>query len=75
MVQVSLEEATLRLPQLIRDAKTGEEIVLFDNERPVARVIPLQNRRPPAQFGSAKGLIELSDDFDATPEGFEEYMP
>ena len=74
MVQVSLEEATLRLPQLIREAKNGEEIVLVENELPFARVIPLLRRRPKAQFGSARGLIELSDNWDDTPEGFENYM-
>jgi antitoxin (DNA-binding transcriptional repressor) of toxin-antitoxin stability system len=74
MVQVSLEEAMLRLPQLIREAKNGEEIVLVENELPFARVIPLLRHRPKAQFGSARGLIELSDNWDDTPEGFENYM-
>lgn len=75
MVQVSLNEAAARLPALIRDAKAGEEILLLDNELPIATVIPLLKVRPTAQFGSAKGLIELSEDFESTPEGFEECMP
>jgi len=28
-----------------------------------------------AQFGSAKGMIAMSDDFDASLEGFKDYMP
>lgn len=31
-----------------------------------------KKKRP--QFGSAKGLIQMSDDFDETPQDFAEYM-
>ena len=75
MVQVSLEDAAQRLPGLIRNAKPGDEIFLTDKEEPIARIIPIKKRRPKAQFGCAKGQIVLAEDFDTTPEGFEEYMP
>ncbi len=33
--------------------------------RPVARLVPLQRRRPVAEaFGALRGEIELADDFD-----------
>ncbi|MEO0458258.1 MAG: DUF2281 domain-containing protein [Cyanobacteria bacterium P01_A01_bin.114] len=34
----------------------------------------VQAEQPRPQFGSAKGLIEMSDDFDEPLEDFKEYM-
>ena len=34
-----------------------------------------QNQAHEMTFGSAKGLIEMSDDFDDPLEDFEEYAP
>jgi len=38
-------------------------------------VIPIASTKPRPQFGSAKGLIQMSDDFDAPLTDFDEYMP
>lgn len=76
MYQVTLEEAATRLPELIREASGGGEVVLTQNNHPVARLIAVTQERPRARRGSAKGqILFIADDFDATPEGFEEYMP
>jgi antitoxin (DNA-binding transcriptional repressor) of toxin-antitoxin stability system len=37
----------------------------------VARLVPIQDK-PHRQFGSAKGLITIAEDFDAPLEGFKE---
>jgi antitoxin (DNA-binding transcriptional repressor) of toxin-antitoxin stability system len=76
MHQISLEEAATQLLQLVKEANGGEEIVLTQDDQPVARIVPLPRARAPRKPGSAKGLIlHIAEDFDATPEGFEEYMP
>jgi hypothetical protein len=36
--------------------------------------VPISVTKPRPQFGSAKGLIKMSDDFDEPLEDFEEYM-
>ena len=70
---VTLEEAILRLPQLIQEASEQGDIVLTKDDKPVAKIVALPQRRAPRRPGSAKGIIlHIADDFDATPEGFEE---
>jgi prevent-host-death family protein len=74
MSQVTLEEAAARLPELIEEVIQGQEVILTLNSVPVAKLVPVRKPRPRA--GSAKGFIHhMADDFDAIPEGFEEYMP
>ena len=76
MHQVSLEVASTQLPELIQEARQGEEVILTQENLPVARIIPIPQPRRRRQPGSAKGLIlHIAEDFDAIPEGFEEYMP
>src|SRR5690242_19561141 len=51
------------------DLREGQEVVVR------VEVVPAPAKRPPRVPGLLKGKIELAPDFDATPEGFEEYMP
>lgn len=72
-VVVNIAEAKARLPELVRRAGAGEEIVIARDNRPVARLGPLPSgamRRP----GSARGRVRLAPDFDATPPEFHGYV-
>ena len=69
MVRVNLSEATARLPDLIDAALKGEEVIISKDGRNVVQVVPVAPRR--RQFGSARGLVTLSDDFDAPPADFD----
>lgn len=64
MAQVNIHEAKTHLSRLLQRVLEGEEIVIAKAGRPVARLIPVataaRHRRP----GTAKGLIEMRDDFD-----------
>jgi prevent-host-death family protein len=74
MQQITLAEASQNLPDLIEAALGGEEIIIIKDNQPLVKltpVSPLKHRRKP---GSAKGLITISDDFDAPLEEFKEYM-
>lgn len=76
MRQVSLEDAHARFLTLIQEAVNGEEIIITKDNRPLVRLTPvMEKKRPRPQFGSAKGLISMSDDFDAALEDFKDYMP
>lgn len=74
MQQVNIEDAKTQLPDLIDAAVNGEEVVIAKDEQHVVRLVPVGREKPRPQFGSAKGLITMSDDFDAPLEDFEEYM-
>ncbi|TVP62008.1 MAG: type II toxin-antitoxin system Phd/YefM family antitoxin [Nodularia sp. (in: Bacteria)] len=74
MTQIPVSEASQNLPELIEAALSGEEIIIMKENIPVIKltpVVPVKRRRQP---GSAKGLITLSEDFDAPLEDFQDYM-
>ena len=75
MHSVTFEEAQQLLPALVEEAIRGGEVVILRGGEPVVKLVPVKSpcRRP--QFGSAKGLITMSDDFDAPLDDFAEYMP
>ena len=76
MVSIALEEVSEALALAIRQLGEDEEIVLTENLRPVARLMSLPLPPARARRGSMKDMIiAIAPDFDATPEGFEEYMP
>jgi prevent-host-death family protein len=74
MERVDLKEARKHLFELVRRAADGEEVIISEENKPLAKLV---SAVPPArqrQFGSAKGLIVMSDDFDEPLEDFREYM-
>jgi antitoxin (DNA-binding transcriptional repressor) of toxin-antitoxin stability system len=79
MSQVTITEAQKRLPELLTAAEAGETVVIrSDNGRTFTLAIqlstPIVNRDWPGypHAGSAKGLIEIHEDFD---EPLEELSP
>lgn len=74
MVQVSAEEAKTKLPQLITAAINGEAVYITQDGKQVVQLTPVLLHKGKRQFGSAKGLIKMADDFDAPLEDFKEYM-
>lgn len=71
---IDLVHAQTRLSELVRRAARGEDVILSEDGEPVAKIIPISRARGPREFGSARGLIHMADDFDAPLEDFEEYM-
>ena len=74
MPQIEVTQAQQLLPQLIEAALGGAEIIITSNQAPLVKLAPVQSLKPRPQFGSAKGLVSLSDDFDEPLEDFREYM-
>jgi antitoxin (DNA-binding transcriptional repressor) of toxin-antitoxin stability system len=72
MVQIELEQASDKLEELIKAAMTGESVYIAKDDAPIIKLVPVKGKR---QFGSAKGLIKMADDFDEPLEEFKEYMP
>jgi antitoxin (DNA-binding transcriptional repressor) of toxin-antitoxin stability system len=73
--QVKLDEAQVRLSRLIDAAIKGEIVFILKDEQQAVQLVPVEPPVRRRQFGSAKGLIVMSDDFDAPLEDFKEYMP
>ncbi len=74
MQQVDINEAQSQFKVLIEDALKGDEIIITKEQKAVVKLVSLINEEPKPIFGSAKGLIEISEDFDEPLEDFEEYM-
>jgi antitoxin (DNA-binding transcriptional repressor) of toxin-antitoxin stability system len=74
MKEVTVEQATGALGDLVDAAISGEDVVLVHNGHGAVRLVPVPPSEGRPQFGSAKGMITMSDDFDAPLEDFREYM-
>lgn len=76
MASVSLSEAQARLPEIVHGLMADEEVVITENDQPVARLVK-SARQPPGKrrLGTMKGsVIYMAPDFDAPLEDFREYM-
>ena len=73
MHQVSIEEAKITLPDLIEAAVGGDEVLIAKDDQHIVKLVPVSGTKPVPQFGSAKGLITTTEDFDAPLEDFDEY--
>lgn len=75
MTTISIQEAQSRLPDLIHSLLPGDELVITENDQPVATLSRSEPRTQwPCQAGSARGKIRMAPDFDAPLEEFQEYM-
>jgi antitoxin (DNA-binding transcriptional repressor) of toxin-antitoxin stability system len=77
MRTITLQEAQSRLTEIIEKLLPGEEVVITRDDKPVAtiRATPPVASRQPRRLGTLRGsVLYMAPDFDAIPEGFEEYV-
>jgi prevent-host-death family protein len=75
MSTVTIEEAQAKLSDLIHGLQPDEELVITENNQPVARLIATVPSRPKRKLGTLKGtVLYMTPDFDAPLEDFKEYM-
>ena len=75
---VSVEEAQANVKELIHRLAPGEEVIITENQQPVAKLVSeqLPPAKPPRPGpGLCKGMITfIAPDFDAPLEDMKEYM-
>lgn len=75
MTIVSIEEAQAKLPQLIEQLSEGEQVVITQNQRPVARLLAEEKpQRAPRKAGNCKGMLTIIADDEEHLRDFREYM-
>ena len=74
MQQFKIQDAQSRLEDLVESALEGKEVLIVKEDSKAVQLVPVEPPTRHAQFGSAKGLVKLSDDFDAPLSDFGEYM-
>jgi antitoxin (DNA-binding transcriptional repressor) of toxin-antitoxin stability system len=75
MYQLDLQEAKTCLPELIEAVASGEEVIITRQDGAVFKIVPFNAKDIRPKFGSAKGLVKISDDFEQPLEDFEAYAP
>ena len=76
MTTVTIQEAQSRLTDLIHRLSPGEEIVITENDQPVARLVhtPAVAKKKARLLGTMKAsVVSMAPSFDAPLEDFEKY--
>ena len=72
--QVNIAQAKARFSELVRQALSGDEVVIARDNKPLLKLVPLTQVVPPRKPGSARGQVVTAADFDTTPDDFSEYV-
>ncbi len=70
---LTIEEAQTKLPELLKLAKAGHEVIIEDSQIGKAKLVPVAEpmTQGPRVLGLHEGQAWMSDDFDAPlPESF-----
>jgi len=77
MTTVSLQETQAKLPEIIHRMAPGNEVLIMENNQPLARLVSEMpkkpGQRPPPGLG--KGIITVIAENDKHLKDFEDYMP
>ena len=77
MTTVTIEEAKNKLGELIHSLTPGEELLITENDQPVAGLVPAappsEPRKAP-RLGALRGTVLSMEHFDDPLEDFKEYM-
>lgn len=64
MHQIDIASAAKSLPNLIEAIIGGEEVVITRENQPLVKLTLISKSKPHPQFGSDRGLVNLSDDIE-----------
>lgn len=74
MYEVRIEKThSTELHDLIDSVVNGEEVIFTQDDRPIAKLSAMSKGQPNPQFGSARGMFVLADDFNEPLADFDEY--
>ena len=75
MTSLPIQQAQAQLPELIHQLTPGDELVITENDQPVARILPPRPVQVSRKLGSLRGtVLYMTPDFNAPLEEFKEYM-
>lgn len=70
---VNVHEAKTHLSRLIQEVVAGGEVVIARANKPLVRLVLLESARDVRRLGTARGLVEMTPDFDEPIEDFRDY--
>ncbi len=74
MTQVNIHEAKTNLSKLIEKVLLGEDVIIKKSNKPIVKLVMIDEMKNKRKLGSAKGQVFIADDFDEPLEGFEDYQ-
>lgn len=77
MPTIAIQDVQNHLVEMIHRLAPGDVIVITENDRPVARILPAEKpaEPKPRQPGTLRGtVLYMAPDFDAPLDDFKEYM-
>ncbi len=72
---MTIEEAQNTLTELIHRLSPGEEVMITENNQPVAKLVVTRAEKPHPLPGRCKGMLTIIAEDDEHLEDFKEYMP
>ena len=76
MTTITIQEAKDRLSELIHRLTPGEEVIITEDDRPVARLVPAAPPSEPRKvprLGTLRGTVLSMEHFDDPLDDFKEY--
>jgi antitoxin (DNA-binding transcriptional repressor) of toxin-antitoxin stability system len=73
-ITFDISQATISPETLFQIVLDGNEVVITQDNEPILKIVRVNQPKKRRRSGSAKGLIWMSDDFDAPLEELREYM-
>jgi antitoxin (DNA-binding transcriptional repressor) of toxin-antitoxin stability system len=73
--QIKQSQLPKKFWHLIAAALRGEPVFIECDDKTLIQLIPLKQMLHPRKAGSAKGMVTMSDDFDAPLDDFAAHMP
>lgn len=69
MLNIDINQAKQNFSELIEKTVKNGEVIITKDGQPFVKMIPLAKSKKERKFGTAKGLIKMSDDFDQPLDG------
>lgn len=70
---VNLHQAKTHLSRLVDEAVRGGEVIIARSNKPLVKLVPVEEARPSRRLGTAAGKVRMSEDFDEPLADFDEY--
>lgn len=74
MRQVNIHEAKTHFSKLIREVLNGDEIIIAKGNKPIAKLISIEQAKLKRKLGTAKGKFKMTSDFDLPLNDFKDYI-
>lgn len=75
MHKVDINEAGKHLRELVDEAARGGDVIIIRGDGAAFKLVSAPEAKACPRFGSAKGEVWMSDDFDEPLDIFKDYMP